>query len=154
MAAFRTTLVALQIFNYLKPWWKKDQLVPIKNKEPLCDQSQYSVSQLRIISKKVTCLVEFQVTVVTKKEPKSDDRLSKFDWHDLSTIFGGNNASHNLKVFYKPIKQIWSNFNLWLPDVYLFCSYLIATVDSILFRSSKDQLIFIMKPAPVTWRYL
>ena len=46
--------------------------------------------------------MEFQVTVVTKKEPKSDDRLSKFDWHDLSTI----NASHNLKVFYKPIKQI------------------------------------------------
>ena len=24
---------------------------------------------------------------VTKKEPKSDDRLSKFDWHDLSQFF-------------------------------------------------------------------
>ena len=40
---------------------KKRSTGPYKNKEPLCDQSQYSVSQLRIISKKVTCLVEFQV---------------------------------------------------------------------------------------------
>ena len=24
---------------------------------------------------------------ITKKEPISDDRLSKFDWHDLSPIF-------------------------------------------------------------------
>ena len=30
---------------------------------------------------------------ITKKEPKSDDRLSKFDWHDLSPFFFGHNAS-------------------------------------------------------------
>ena len=41
---------------------KKRSTGPYKKiDEPLCDQSQYSVSQLSLISKKVTCLVEFQV---------------------------------------------------------------------------------------------
>ena len=30
---------------------------------------------------------------ITKKVPKSDNRLSKFDWHDLSPIFFDPNAS-------------------------------------------------------------
>ena len=30
---------------------------------------------------------------ITKKEPISDDCLSKFDWHDLFPILGGYNAS-------------------------------------------------------------
>ena len=34
-----------------------------------------------------------------KKEPKSDDYLSKFDWHDLSSIFLAKMILHNLKVF-------------------------------------------------------
>ena len=41
------------------------------------------------------------ITVViryTKKEPKSDDRLSKFDWHDLSTIVLAIMLLHNLKT--------------------------------------------------------
>ena len=29
---------------------------------------------------------------ITKKEPKSDNRLSKFDWHDLSPVFFGHNG--------------------------------------------------------------
>ena len=29
----------------------------------------------------------YSSNLITKKEPKSDDRLSKFDWHDLSPIF-------------------------------------------------------------------
>ncbi len=41
---------------------------------------------------------------ITKKEPKSDDRLSKFDWHDLSPIFLAIMLLHNLKVFKKPTK--------------------------------------------------
>ena len=36
---------------------------------------------------------------ITKKETKSDDRLSKFDWHDLSPIFLNIMLLHNLKVF-------------------------------------------------------
>ena len=35
----------------------------------------------------------------TKKEPKSDARLSEFDWHDLSPIFLAIMLLHNLKVF-------------------------------------------------------
>ena len=30
---------------------------------------------------------------ITKKEPKSDDRLLKFDWHGLSPFFFGYNDS-------------------------------------------------------------
>ena len=30
---------------------------------------------------------------ITKKEPKSEASVSKFDWHDLSPIFFGHNAS-------------------------------------------------------------
>ena len=35
----------------------------------------------------------------TKKEPTSDDRLSKFDWHGLSPIFFAIMLLHNLKLF-------------------------------------------------------
>ena len=35
---------------------------------------------------------------ITKKEPKSDARLSKFDWHDLSPIFLARMLLHNKKV--------------------------------------------------------
>ena len=42
---------------------------------------------------------------ITKKEPKSDYRLSKFDWHHLSPIFLAIMLLHNLKVFQKPIKH-------------------------------------------------
>ena len=30
-------------------------------------------------------------------EPKSDHRLSKFDWHDISPISFGHNEEYNLK---------------------------------------------------------
>ena len=39
------------------------------------------------------------ISSIIKKEPKSDDRLSKFDWHDLSPIFLTIMLLHNLKVF-------------------------------------------------------
>ena len=42
---------------------------------------------------------------ITKKEPKSDARVSKFDWHDLSPIFLATMLLHILKVFQKPIKH-------------------------------------------------
>ena len=42
---------------------------------------------------------------MTKKEPKSDARLSEFDWHDLSSIFLVIMLLHNLKVFQNPIKH-------------------------------------------------
>ena len=38
-----------------------------------------------------------QDTVVNKKEPKSNARLSKFDWHDLSPILA-RMLLHNLKI--------------------------------------------------------
>ena len=42
---------------------------------------------------------------ITKKEPNSDDCLSKFDWHELSPILLAIMLLRNLKVFYKPIKH-------------------------------------------------
>ena len=42
---------------------------------------------------------------ITKKEPKSDARVSKFDWHDLSPIFLATMLLHNLKVFQKPFSS-------------------------------------------------
>ena len=39
------------------------------------------------------CLCEYSSNYIIKKEPKSDDHLSKFDWHDLSPICFGHNAS-------------------------------------------------------------
>ena len=39
---------------------------------------------------------------MTKKEPKSDDCLSKFDWHDLFPISLAIMFLHNLKIFQKP----------------------------------------------------
>ena len=39
------------------------------------------------------------ITYITKKEPKPDDRLSKFDWRDLSPIFLAIILLHNLEVF-------------------------------------------------------
>ena len=44
-------------------------------------------------------------TYSTKKEPKYDDCLSKFDWHDLSPIFLAVMLLHNLKVTNRPIKH-------------------------------------------------
>ena len=50
------------------------------------------------------CLILSQKPI-TKKEPKSDSRVSKFDWHDLAPIFLAVMLPHNLKVFWKPIKH-------------------------------------------------
>ena len=44
-------------------------------------------------------LDDYSSNQITKKEPKSDDCLSKFDWHDLSSIFLATMLLHNLKVF-------------------------------------------------------
>ena len=33
-----------------------------------------------------------------KREPKHDDRLSKFDWHDLSPMFLTIMLLHNIKI--------------------------------------------------------
>ena len=41
------------------------------------------------------------------KEPKSDNRMSKFDWQDLSPIFLAIMLFHNLKVVQKLIKLHW-----------------------------------------------
>ena len=41
----------------------------------------------------------YSSNLITKKEPKSDDRLSKFDWHDISPIFSTVVLLNNLKVF-------------------------------------------------------
>ena len=51
--------------------------------------------------------VDFQYSSnqITKKEPKSEARVSKFDWHDLSPIFLAIMLLHNLKVFQKRIKH-------------------------------------------------
>ena len=35
---------------------------------------------------------DYSINYITKKEPKSDNHLSKFDWHDLSPIFFGHNT--------------------------------------------------------------
>ena len=42
---------------------------------------------------------------ITEKELKSDNRLSKFDWHDLSTIFWALILLYNLKAFQKPMEH-------------------------------------------------
>ena len=42
---------------------------------------------------------------ITRKEPKSDDRLSKFDWIDLSLIFLTIMLLHNLQLFQKSIQN-------------------------------------------------
>ena len=44
-------------------------------------------------------LDDYSSNQITKKEPKSDNRLSKFD------LLVSNFLLHNLKVFYKPIKH-------------------------------------------------
>ena len=36
---------------------------------------------------------KYSTNWITKKEPKSDDCLSNFDWQDLSQFFFGHNAS-------------------------------------------------------------
>ena len=61
------------------------------------------VSFLRIVVH--TNLQQYVIRQVTNKEPKSDDLLSKFDWHNLSPIFLTIMLLHNLKVFQKPIKH-------------------------------------------------
>ena len=50
---------------------------------------------------------------ITKKDPKSHNRLSKFDMHDLSPIFLTIMLLHNLKVLQKPIKH-------HLPTIYWY----------------------------------
>ena len=42
---------------------------------------------------------QYRSNQITKKEPKSDYRLSKFDWHDLSPIFLAITLLHDLKIF-------------------------------------------------------
>ena len=44
-------------------------------------------------------LIFYSSNMITKKAPKSDPRLSEFDWHDLSPIFGAIMLLYNLKVF-------------------------------------------------------
>ena len=38
------------------------------------------------------------------------DRWSKFDWHDMASIFFALMLLHNLKVFQKPIKHLLQLF--------------------------------------------
>ena len=47
----------------------------------------------------------FCSNLIYKKEPKSNNRLSKFDWHNLSPIFWAIMFLHKPKVFWKPIKN-------------------------------------------------
>ena len=64
--------------------------------------------------------------------------MSKFDWHDLSPIFFGHNASSIPKriletnktsfASYSLIGFSWSNLNLWAPDTNMALSYPIATL--------------------------
>ena len=61
---------------------------------------------------------------ITKKETKSEDRLLKFDWNDLSPIFLAIMLLHNLKVFKKPIKDHLLAFHWYnRPDQILTCDH-------------------------------
>ena len=42
--------------------------------------------------------------MITKKEPKCNHRLSKFDCHDLFPFVWATMVLHSLKIVYKPIK--------------------------------------------------
>ena len=46
---------------------------------------------------------------ITQKEPKSDDRLIKFDQHDVGPIFLALWLLHNLKAFQNPTQHHWYN---------------------------------------------
>ena len=45
--------------------------------------------------------IQYSSNQITKKEPKSDDRLSKFDWHDLSSTFLAIMLFYNLKTYFR-----------------------------------------------------
>ena len=52
------------------------------------------------------------ITYITKKEPKPDDRLSKFDWRDLSPIFFDHNASSLSKSILETNKTSFASYSL------------------------------------------
>ena len=51
---------------------------------------------------------------ITKKEPKSDNPLSKFDWHEISPSFWAITHLHNLKVLLENNKTSFSSNSLIL----------------------------------------
>ena len=48
---------------------------------------------------------------ITKKEPKSEAHVSKFDWHDLSPIFFGHNASSQTKSILETNKTSFASYS-------------------------------------------
>ena len=63
------------------------------------------VHQVRLGLHQVYFLIHTWCFVV-KKEPKYENRESKFNWHDLSPIFLATMFLNNLKVFLYPIEVI------------------------------------------------
>ena len=57
----------------------------------------------------------FRVVIleITKKEPKSDNRFSKFDWYDLSPIFLAIMLLHNVpKSILETNKTAFASYSL------------------------------------------
>ena len=57
-------------------------------------------------------LFQYSNNQITKKEPKSDDRLSKFDWHDLSPIFLAIMLPHKPKSNLETNKTSFARYSL------------------------------------------
>ena len=69
-------IAGLTFFVYKVLFWQKDKGTYSKKKN----------------KNHFYCSFEF-TDQITKKDPKSDARLSEFDWHDLSPFFGHNPSS-------------------------------------------------------------
>ena len=84
----------------------KDKRFPLR---AACTQPEHSIQtrQLSYAEQNQHALlkIKYSSNQITKKEPKSDDRLSKFDWYNLSPIFLARMLYHCLKVFQKSIKH-------------------------------------------------
>ena len=63
------------------------------------DVRRFSHFDVILIDSKSWNIYQYSSNYITKKEPKSEARVSKFDWHDLSPIFLATMLLYNLKVF-------------------------------------------------------
>ena len=83
---------AMHVQHHNETWKDSDMLLP--NTRYVCGMQKYHKKSFQYSSNQIA-----------KKQPKSYDCLSKFDWLDLSPISLTITLLHNLKVFKKPIKH-------------------------------------------------
>ena len=62
------------------------------------------------LTSKLTQKKSYSSNQITKREPKSDNRLSKFAWHGLSPMFLAIMLLHYIKVFQKRKKKNHKDF--------------------------------------------